>query len=147
MKRGNSSRLSSLFALVLLACGAGACNSYSYYDLDLKLDTGKGFNVVTIGLIEHCVLDVSGAASDRIEIDPGICKTATTGEIGTIEYSTFADSGNIVFSLKLYQDPESNPMCLLGEGSTTLEAAKAIRKPGTIIATAPAPENPAGKCK
>jgi len=145
MKRLNSSSLSSLLALVLLACSAGACSSYSYYDLDLKL--GTGFDVVRIGLIEHCVLDVSGAASDRIEIEPGICKTAVTGEIGTIEYSTFADSGNIIFSLKLYQDPESNPLCLLGEGSTTIEAAKAVRRPGTITATAPAPENPAGMCK
>jgi hypothetical protein len=140
-----SAKFFPLFAVLLLACGAGACSSYSYYDLDLKL--GSGFDVVKTGSIEHCVLEVSGAANDRIEIDPAPCKTAFTGDVATVEYSTFADSGNITFTFKLFQDPESNPLCLLGEGATTLAAAKAVRRTGMITATAPAPENPAGKCK
>lgn len=144
MKRATS-RFLPLLALVLLACGAGACNSYSYYDLTLKL--GTGFDVVKTGSIQHCRLDVSGAVSDSVELNEAACKTAITGDIGTIEYSTFADSGNITFTLRLYQDPESNPLCLLGEGAQTIDAAKAVRKVATITATAPAPENPAGMCK
>jgi hypothetical protein len=144
MKRA-ASRVFPLLALVLLACGAGACNSYSYYDLTLKLNTN--FNITKTGSIEHCRLDISGAASDSVELDDTVCRTAFTGDLGTVEYSTFADSGSITFTLRLFQDPESNALCLLGEGATTLEAAKAVRRTGTITATAPAPENPAGKCK
>ncbi len=45
MKRA-SMKLLPLFSLVLLACGAGACSSYSYYDLDSKF--GSGFDIPTI---------------------------------------------------------------------------------------------------
>lgn len=133
MKRA-SLKVFPLFALLLLAFGGAACSSYSYYDLDLKW--GTGFDVTKIGQIVSCHLVVSGAANDNITLEPGRCKTATAGDIGKIEYSTFADSGMITFTLNAFQYPESNPNCKLGEGSTTLEAAKAVRVPGTVIANA-----------
>ncbi len=133
-------RTLALLALVLLAFGAGACSSYSYYDLDLKW--GTGFDPVKIGSIVSCHLVVSGSASDDVTLDPAACKTATTGELGKIEYSTFADSGNITFTLNAFQYPESNPNCKLGEGSTTLQAGKAVRVPGTVTAVATTPPTP-----
>ena len=141
MKRA-SSKVFPLLALLLLAFGGAACSSYSYYDLDLKW--GSGFDPVKIGAIVSCHLVVSGAASDNVTLDAGKCKTATAGDMGTIEYSTFADSGMITFTLNAFQYPESNPNCKLGEGSTTLNAAKAVRLPGTVIATAMAQ---AGACQ
>jgi hypothetical protein len=136
MKRA-STRLFPLFALLLLAAGAGACSSYSYYDLTLKL--GTGFDPVTVGSIVSCHVIVTGAASDDIVLDPGKCKTSTTGQIGQIEYSTFADSGSITFTFKAFQYPESNPACEVGEGATTLQAASGSRMTGMITATAPVP--------
>lgn len=140
MKRA-STRLFPLFALTLLALGAGACSSYSYYDLDIKF--GTGLDVVTIGSIQHCQVTVSGAANDVFEIDPNNCKLAKTGEVGMVEYSTFADSGNLTFTLHLFQAQE-NTACLIGEGAVTLPAGTAVRRTGTLTATAPAPENPGG---
>ena len=132
--------LFALPALLLLSLGAGSCSSYSYFDLDLKW--GTGFDVTKIGSIVSCHLLVSGAANDDITLEPGKCKTATTGDMGMVEYSTFADAGNITFTLNAFQYPESNPNCKLGEGSTTLEAGKAVRKMGTVTATAMAQSGP-----
>jgi len=141
MKRAWMQRL-PFFALGLLALAAGACSSYSYYDLDLKW--GTGFDFTKISTINACHLVVSGAANDDITLDPKKCATATTGDMGKVEYSTFADSGNITFTLNAFAFPPSNPNCKLGEGSTTLAAAKAVRMTGTVTATASPP--PATPC-
>jgi hypothetical protein len=140
MKRAPT-KLLPLFTLLLLAFGAGACSSYSYYDLDLKW--GTGFDFSKISTILDCHLLVSGAAQDDITLDFKKCSTATTGDIGTVEYSTFADSGNITFTLTASQKA-SNPNCKLGEGSTTLAAGKGVRVPGVVTATASPP--PATPC-
>jgi hypothetical protein len=139
MKRA-SMKLLPLFALVLLACGAGACSSYSYYDLDLKF--GTGFDIPTINSINTCHLIVSGAANDDIVLEPGRCSTETTGEYGKVEYSTFADSGSITFTLNAFLFPESNANCKLGEGSLTLSAGPAVRMSGTVMATKTTPAGP-----
>jgi len=117
-------RLFPLLALLLLALGAGACSSYSYYDLDLKF--GMGFDFNKISTIDSCHLVVSGAVTDSITLDPGMCRISTNGEFGKVEYSTFADSGNITFF---------STTCKLGEGSTTLPAGTAVRRTGTVTAT------------
>jgi hypothetical protein len=126
------SRLLPLLALLPLALAAQACSSYSYYDLDLKM--GTGFSIATAGSVQFCHMFVTGAATDDFEVPPAACKTAGMRgfDIGTIEYSTFADAGNVTFTLKLFQYPESNPACELGEASTTLPAGKGTRTPGTI---------------
>ncbi len=141
-KNRTMARLFLVPAVLWLGLSAGACSSYSYYDLDLKF--GSGFDVVKIGSIYSCHLVVTGASSDDVVLDPAHCKTATTGELGTVEYSTFADSGNITFTLKAFQYPEANPNCELGEGSTTLAAGNAVRKTGTVTAMA---TTPAGPCQ
>jgi hypothetical protein len=132
----SSARLFGLLALGLLALGAAACNSYSYYDLDLKW--GTGFDFTKISTIQDCHLLVSGAANDDITLEPKKCSTATTGDMGMVEYSTFADSGSITFTLTASTKP-SDPNCKLGEGSTTLATGKAVRIPGTVTATASPP--------
>jgi hypothetical protein len=134
-----SAPLFSLLALVLLAVGAAACSSYSYYDLDLKW--GTGFDPMKIGSIHDCHLLVTGAATDDIPLDPVRCTMSGT-DLGEIEYSTFADSGSITFTLNAYQYPYGQPNCKLGEGSTTLEAGKGVRMTGTVTAVATTPPGP-----
>jgi hypothetical protein len=129
------SRLSlriSFWALLMLAFSAQACSTYHYFDLDLQLD--PGFNTVRIGQIEICHMFVTGAVTDDFVIDPGRCKTTdpATRNVGNIEYSTFADSGNVTFTFRIFQDPESNPLCELGHGSQTL--AVSPRTTGTVTA-------------
>jgi hypothetical protein len=133
-------RVLPLFALLLLAFGAGACSSYSYYDLDLTF--GNGFNFNNISTIADCHLLVSGAATDSIQLDPGQCRISTAGEYGKVEYSTFADSGSITFTLNAFQKPANNPNCELGEGSITLEAGTAVRRSGTVTAVTTTPASP-----
>ena len=111
-------KLFPLLGVVLLALSTQACSSYSYYDLDLKL--GSGFDVVKIGSIQFCHMFVTGSVSDDFEVRPEVCKLATTGEIGQVEYSTFADSGSLTFTFKLFQNPQSNPACELGEGAIVI---------------------------
>jgi hypothetical protein len=142
-KRNNwfSARLFGLLALGVLALAAGACNSYSYYDLDLKW--GTGFDFTKISTIQDCHLLVSGAAKDDIILNSLQCSTATTGDMGMVEYSTFADSGSITVTLTA-STKASDPNCKMGEGSTTLATGKAVRIPGTVTATASPP--PATPC-
>ena len=129
-----SMRLHGLLALVCLALGAGACSSFSYFDLDLKF--GTGFDFVKISTIDSCQLLVTGAANDDIVLPAAQCRASTSGEFGTVEYSTLADSGNITFTLTASAFPSNNPNCKLGDGSTTVEAGKAVRKTATVTAVA-----------
>ncbi len=61
---------------------------------------------------------VTGAATDDFPLDAGLCKTTSpaTLDMGMFEYSTFADSGNLTFTLKLFEYPESNAACQIGAG-------------------------------
>jgi hypothetical protein len=132
MKRA---RLLSLLALLPLALAAQACNSYSYVDLDIKL-APPGFTTTTIGQIEICHMFVTGATTDDFQLDPGLCKTTSpaTLDMGMLEYSTF-DSGNITFTLKLFQYPESNAACQIGLGTTTVSVGSGARATGTLTAS------------
>jgi hypothetical protein len=128
-----SPRLLALLALLPLALAAQACSNYSYIDLDIKL--GSGFNTVTINQIEVCHMFVTGAATDDFQLDAGLCKTTSpaTGDMGMFEYSTFADSGSLTFTLKLFEYPESNAACQIGVGSTTVTIpGSGTRTTGTL---------------
>jgi hypothetical protein len=65
-------------------------------------------------------------------IDPGACRGTdlATRNIGHVEYSTFTDAGNITFTLRIFQDPESIPMCEIGNGNVTLPVM--ARAAGTV---------------
>lgn len=127
----------SFWALLMLALAAPACSSYHYFDLNLQLDTS--FNPVKIGQIEICHMFVTGADNTDFVIDPGVCRGTdlATRNIGHIEYSTFTDSGNDTFTLRIFQYPESNPMCEIGNGSVTL--AVSARTAGTVTVASSGP--------
>jgi hypothetical protein len=92
---------------------------------------------VTIGQIEVCHMFVTGAATDDFQLsDQGVlCKTTNpaTLDMGMFEYSTFADSGSLTFTLKLFEYPESNAACQIGVGSTTVTIpGSGTRTTGTL---------------
>jgi hypothetical protein len=107
----------ALFSLVALALSAFGCSQYHYYDLDTSLDPAFSFTETTS--IQRCVLTVSGADSFR-GLLPKLCMGAGSGShhLGTFEYSSLADSGNLTFKLDVY-DGEGNE-CLTGEGTKTV---------------------------
>jgi len=124
-----------LFLLPVAVLTQG-CSTYSYFDVDLKL--GDGFtNVVQVSRITNCYLAVAGADNGNFQLPATSCHPdsntlAASRDLGKIRYSTFADSGDITFTLTLYERDPSRPECELGHNSTTLTVSSANTVAGTI---------------
>jgi hypothetical protein len=124
-------RRALFLSLLPLAVATQGCSTYSYFDLDLKL--GTGFDIVNTGRINSCHMFVTGAATDDFTLSYNTCHTIDTGarEIGKIQYSTFADSGNVTFTLLLFERMES-AACELGSGAVTLPVDSGKTTIGTL---------------
>ena len=118
-------------SLLPLALAAQGCSTYSYFDIDMKL--GTDFNIVAIGRINSCHVFVTGAATDDFTLSYNTCHTIDTAtrDIGTVQYSTFADAGNVTFTLRLFERMESTG-CEIGTGATTLGVQSAKTVMGTL---------------
>jgi hypothetical protein len=68
-------RLAVWAAVLPLALSAQACSTYSYFDVDLQVDTAQGFNSVAIGLVSNCHVFVTGAATDSFNLGFQDCHT------------------------------------------------------------------------
>jgi predicted small secreted protein len=130
--------LSLLAPLLFLVQG---CNTYSYFDIDLKL--GAGFNTVTKGQIHDCHVFVTGAASDDFHVDAAKCQNVDPATLlmDKIEYSTFADAGNITFTLKLFKGLGEMTACEMGEAGTTLAVQSGKTIAGSISVPYAMPAN------
>lgn len=124
-------------SLVAGALAASGCNTYHYYDVDIK------FGDITepqAGVLQLCHLDVSGAASDSVNLpstslnDPTtVCPIAHNWpDMGQFEFATFADSGSITFTITAYKDTVRSQDNLCTTGSVTLNASSQITHQGTI---------------
>jgi hypothetical protein len=138
-----SATLSGVGLVLLLALSAGGCNSYSYVDLDLQ--TGAGFSIVTIGDVSNCHVFVTGATTDDFTLSTAVCHSidTATGEIAKIQYSTFADSGSVTFTLKLFQGGQEVDGCLIGNVAATIPIESGKTTPLTVLK---APYNPPSNC-
>jgi hypothetical protein len=108
-------------SLLPLALASQGCNTYSYFDLDLKTKEPE-FTPVAYGRVVTCRMFVTGAVTETFSLDYAAChlRNQSTGEIGRIQYATFADSGSsLTFTLRLFGTTESES-CLIGHGETTL---------------------------
>jgi hypothetical protein len=141
MNRRPSTRSPLLALLPLtLALSLQACGNYTYIDLDLKV--GTGFSTVNNARIKTCHMYVTGASNEDFNIvaansTDGTCPpvNATTSSFGKIDYSTLADSGNVTFTLKLFEGLGQQAGCLLGQGATTV----AVDPGKTVIGTVTVP--------
>jgi hypothetical protein len=127
-------RLATTLGLLILlpfAFAAQGCGNFSYFDVDMKL--GTDFNVVAIGRIFSCHVFVTGAASDDFTLPYNKCHAINTGtrDVGTFQYSTLADSGNVTFTLRLFERMESAG-CELGNGAVTLAVDSGKTVAGTL---------------
>ncbi len=125
---------------VVLGGLAGGCNTYHYYDIDVTFMTPVTENQASV--MKLCLVEVSGAASETLTF-PGIdsqkqvCPPTTNfPDLGTFEYSTFADSGPITFTFNGYYDvpPSSGNQCT--SSATTLTASDEITQTGSITLNA-----------
>ena len=124
-------RLARLLPLLALVAAAG-CNEYHYYDINVKFNlspSSGGFEPAgnEVGTLQVCIMTVTGADSDSIRMGPfanGL-PVPSNGQLGIVEFSTFADSGNLTFTMSCYDDSTTVPECKAGEGSKTVAASTA----------------------
>jgi hypothetical protein len=116
-----------LLAVVLGGLASG-CDTYHYYDIDVQFTSPVTEGQVSV--MQLCLIDVSGAASDEVQL---ACPPVKFPDMGTFEYSTFADSGPITFTFNGYFEApkSSNNQCT--SHATTLTASDQITQTGTIM--------------
>jgi hypothetical protein len=120
--------LRALPLLALLGGLTGGCNTYHYYDIDVKFMSPVTSTEVSV--MKFCLIDVTGAASDTLILD---CPPANFPSWGTFEYTTFVDSGSLTFTFNGYLDtPRSSSNQCTSLGQTTLTASDQITQTGTI---------------
>jgi len=115
-----------LLAVVLGGLASG-CNTYHYYDIDVKFTSPVTSTQVSV--MKLCLVDVSGATSDTVVLD---CPPANFPDMGTFEYATFADSGSITFTFNGFFDLPQSPSNQCTSHNTTLTASDQITQTGTI---------------
>jgi hypothetical protein len=103
-----------------LLFGASGCHEYKYVNVPVSFDQAT-FDDSELGLIHTCKVTVSGADSttfylqncpDRSMADPH--------DVGTFEYSTFADSGTLKFELRAYTGLNQTDACQIGLGTVSV---------------------------
>jgi hypothetical protein len=120
-------------AVVLAAAslGAAGCNDFHYYDVDVTFNTAAGqfAGINEISTIQVMVMGVSGADNGAIQIGPNAngLPLVTGAHLGVFEYSTFADSGQLTFTVAAFDDATSNPQCQTGQGSKMVDATATTR--------------------
>jgi hypothetical protein len=123
-------------AVPMVLAGAAGCSTYSYFDIDIRLDSSKWGSSAAANLISTCHMFVSGATSGDFDVngDKAVCPPdPPSTDVGVIKYSTFADSGNVTFTLKAYQGAGQTDACETGEGTVTLPLALGHTSSGTLM--------------
>ena len=118
-----------LLAMVLAGLISG-CNTYHYYDIDVKFSSP--FTSTQASVMKLCLVDVTGAESDEVVLN---CPPEKYPDMGTFEYSTYADSGSITFTFKAFYDAPKSDSNQCTAGSTVLPASEQITQTGTITLT------------
>jgi hypothetical protein len=115
-----TARKTALAGLVLATFGAAGCNSYKYFDIHVRFDSAT-YDVVSAGRVNSVAITVSGADSSTFNLPTGDCPNRKPAsdllDCGVFEFSTFADSGNLVFTGRAYEGNNQTEMCKSGEGS------------------------------
>jgi|SRR5450631_510084 len=119
-----------LAAVVLGAALFGGCNTYHYFDVDVKFMSP--FTSTQASVMKLCLVEVTGAASDTLSLS---CPPDNYPDMGTFEYATFADSGPITFTFKAFYDTPQSSSNQCTSGVTALTAGDQITQTGTITLT------------
>ncbi|HZL18675.1 MAG TPA: hypothetical protein VFG23_13110 [Polyangia bacterium] len=128
-------RLPVVFLLSTLAAalGAAGCDSYHYYDMTLEFGSGWTGGINSAGAAQSCKVTVSGADSHSFSIDNcGINNASNYPDTGIFEFATFADSGNLTFTVDAYNGT-TPATCLFGMGTLSIPATSQVTTTGTIM--------------
>src|SRR5215470_15835118 len=110
--------------LLALPLAGSGCHDFKYVDVAVRFDPTPaqgqttGFDSASAFTVNICRVNVSGAATDSFVLPEGSCPNRLNKNdplnVGTFEYSTFADSGNITFTLQAFQGNVERADCKLG---------------------------------
>src|SRR5688572_12593153 len=115
-----------LLAALLATVTTAGCAEYKYYDISVRFNTAPPMNFngsSDVSTVQNCVVTVSGADSAEYTFGRDQnCPPMSPGgspltDMGTFEYSSTADSGQMTFTFRAYIGPAIQD-CLVGEGST-----------------------------
>lgn len=117
-----------LLAVLLATAASAGCAEYKYYDIAVRFNTAPPMNFAgssDVSTVQTCVVEVSGADTAEYTFrDDEQCPPMSAGgspltDMGTFEYSSTADSGQLTFTFRAYVGPALQE-CLVGQGSTTI---------------------------
>ena len=117
-------RLLPALVLGAVALGAAGCSEYHYHDIRVAYD-GAQFNPNMISQVQRCHVFVTGADTADFYLEGNCTSGAATTNIGVFEFSTFADSGTLNFSIRTFVGIEFEN-CLFGTGNKAIPATSAI---------------------
>jgi hypothetical protein len=117
-----------LLAVLLATAASAGCAEYKYYDINVRFNTAPPMNFAgssDVSTVQTCVIEVSGADTaeytfrDNEQCPPMSAGGSPLTDMGTFEYSSTADSGELTFTFRAYVGPALQE-CLVGQGSTTI---------------------------
>jgi len=123
---------------IVCALGGAGCNTYKYYNIHVTFDNAGSmpFTTASAFSVQSCVVNVSGADSSQFRLPQGRCPNMTPGgnvlDPGVFEFSTFADSGNLTFTIDAFQDVTETAACKIGHGTVTLPVSATITTAGDL---------------
>src|SRR5262249_51182098 len=118
-----AARFLSLRIVALAAVAAAGCNEVHYWGIDVTFNkdtASSGFAAGEVERIQVCVMRVSGADSASLRIGPnmnGLPMAPGFAHLGIVEFSTFADSGQLTFTMDCYDDVATVDPCKVGSGT------------------------------
>lgn len=123
-----------LFGLLFASLAATGCHTYKYFDVNVTLDPNT-FSSNEAFRIHTCHVFVSGQDNTSFYISkrcPPPSNDADPYNIGTFEFSSFAESGSNTFRMTVFENLGEKPQCLLGEGMVTVEVTGAMTLPADL---------------
>ena len=124
-----SFRAMPVAALLLAAALAGGCNTYHYFDIQVTAASPVTEIETSSMVLQQIVVSGADSANFVVQNSP-----AGFPALGTFEYSTFTDSGQLTFTYNGYQT-NVDPNLICTTGSVPMTASSEITQMGMITVT------------
>jgi hypothetical protein len=134
-----AARLVATWIVGLAALAAAGCNDFHYYDITVSFNinqTTGGYPQTEVASVQTLLFGVSGADSGSFRIGPnanGLPLVSGATNLGTVEYSTFADSGTLNFTVQAFNSTRTTQDCKTGEGTKAVMATSASTTTDAVI--------------
>jgi hypothetical protein len=131
-KTGKSGKI-GIPALILLASTLG-CGQTSFFEVTVTVNNNvSGVRLDCLYAIDQCAVTVSGPVSDNFTLASRSCVHPTAFQLGSFQYGTGEDSGNIVFHVDIFD----GNLHKLGQGDGPSTAIKAGGRTPVAVAVVP----------